>query len=343
MLQEKSKNDEDIQKRLTVLQQATERAENLTRQLMLFSKNDHLELTPLSPNRLIERLVPMLQNALGSKIKTYLKLGENIPLIRADEVKLCQVLVNLSANARDAMPKGGELIFTTEYGVFNPPGSVNSDAKKYVRISIIDSGSGIAAENIDRVFDPFFTTRDVSEWKGLGLSVAYGIMKGHNGEIIVESEAGKGTTIHLFFEALAETVEKNAVPDIKDPSQIPVPKGGNILVVDDEAMIRESLSDILKFLGYNVYIADGGNDALRIIRSNGDIHVAIIDFEMPGMDGIETINAIKQIDENIKIILSSGFANQEKVASVHENIQAFLPKPFQMDDLSETMEQILKN
>lgn len=343
LLKTASGNDENVQKRAAVLQQAVDRAASLTRQLLIFSRNDNFELAPLSPNSLIKRLVPMLQKALGSNINARLELGIGIPDISADEVKLCQVLVNLAANARDAMPDGGELVFRTDFTEQSLTGHENGHREKYVRITIVDSGCGISKENLNHIFDPFFTTHDVGDWKGLGLSVAHGIMKGHEGEIRIESEERIGTTVHLYFKPLAADVNSQEIPEVKDPSEIPAPPNGNILVVDDEEMIRESLGEILKFLGYNVYFADGGEDALKIVRNGETIHVAIIDFEMPKMDGIETIKAIKEIDENIKIILSSGFANQEKVADASDSIQAFLPKPFQIDDLSDTMSEILRN
>ena len=283
----------------------------------------------------------MLQRAFGEKIKLNLQLSPNLPAITGDESKLAQAFVNLALNARDAMPDGGEFRIETNVAEYAPPDQPEK-RKKYVHISVTDTGIGIPEKDLFNIFDPFFTTKSPRKHTGMGLAVVYGIVKSHNGFITVESKVRKGTTFHIYIDAALPTAKKTQPAAPKRSEKI-IDKSNRVLIVDDEALVRESLNDLLEHLGYNVIQAENGMEALTILEKNPDIQLAIVDFAMPQMSGIQTIRAIRKINPNIRIILSSGFADQERAVTPNSGIQAFLQKPVQLESLAETLEMVLKN
>lgn len=334
LLRAKAGDREEALKRASIIQTAAERAAELNRQLLMFSRTHEVNLAPLSPNQLIRRLAETLRNALGSRIKIELRLDPAAPPVNADETHLNQALMNLALNARDAMPQGGVLTFQTALQEFTPP---NGPAGRYVKISVRDTGAGIAPEHLDKIFDPFFTTKSVDQGSGLGLAVVYGIVQSHGGHIAVESRLQKGTAFHVYLKP-AEIAAPAAVP-----APAPAANGHeNILIVDDEAGIRETLSELLVTLGYNVLAAESGENALRIARSTPNIHVAIVDYTMPHMDGIATVKAIHRIDAKIRILLSSGYADQEKIIHKYSHIDGFLPKPYHMNEVAKILKETIR-
>lgn len=334
LLRAKAGDREEALKRAHIIQAAAERAAELNRQLLMFSRTHEVNLAPLSPNQLIRRLAETLRNALGSRIKLELRLDPAVPQVNADEAHLNQALMNLALNARDAMPQGGVLTFQTTLQEFTPP---TGSAGRYVRISVRDTGAGIAPEHLDKIFDPFFTTKSVDQGSGLGLAVVYGIVQSHGGHITVESRLNQGTAFHLYLKP----VEIAVLTAMQAPA--PATNGHeNILIVDDEAGIRETLRELLVTLGYNVLVAESGEKALRIARSTPNIHLAIVDYTMPHMDGIATVQAIHRIDANIRILLSSGYADQEKIIHKYSHIDGFLPKPYHMKEVEKILEETLR-
>ena len=327
-------------KRVNAIQTATKRATDLTRQMVIFTQSDQLNLRAISPNRIIERVATMLQRAFGDLIKVELALDAKIPGINGDESKLAQALVNLSVNARDAMPRGGTLTFRTTIDSYSQPGEA-TPPQKYVRITVEDTGIGIPEKHLFNIFDPFFTTKPPRKGTGLGLAVVYGIIKSHGGFITVESEENKGSKFHIFIEPVARKKAQQLPPQPKTSSE-PATKGTPILIVDDEPLVRESLRDLLNYLGYRVYEAEGGREAMQLFDKHREINIAIVDFAMPQMSGIETIRGLRSMDQSLKIILSSGYADQEKAVSRHKGIQAFLHKPIHLEKLSEVMESVLQ-
>ncbi len=331
-----ARNDRDIMKRIMIIQDTVERAADLTRQLLMFSRDQDVQLKPISPNQLIVRLAGMFRRTLGKHIEIITDLDPAIPFIKADETRLTQVLINLAVNSRDAMPEGGKLILKTALVPFSPDSTMKK--RKYVCISVTDTGEGIAPENLSKIFDPFFTTKSVGKGTGLGLSVVYGIIKSHNGFIDVESEPGQGTTFFIYFEPLKEIPKE---PPRKEEDDF-LYGDETILIVDDEEMIRESLKDILESLGYHIYTAADGKEALEIVQKNGKIHVAIVDYAMPGMNGIETIRRIREMNASIRILLSSGYAEREQIMNQNVRIDGFLPKPYHIKELARKIKKVLQ-
>jgi len=327
-----------VLRRINIIADATQRAADLTRQLLMFSRNQDIQLQILSPNELVSRLSEMFQRTLGKEFDIQLHLNPNIEDIEGDENRLTQVLINLALNARDSMPDGGEIIIRTRMSRYKNNSDMGRNSQEYVCISITDSGCGIKASDLDKIFDPFFTTKSVGKGTGLGLSVVYGIMQSHKGFVEVESELNEGTTFYLYFPPAREKSLLELPSDDKN-----LPKGSEtILIVDDEKMIRESVKDILESLGYEVLQAPSGMDAIRIVEKNKiKIQVAIIDMSMPKMGGIETIRKIREFDKNIKILLSSGHLEKEKLIPNDLDLEGVLPKPYRMSELALKIRQIL--
>jgi CheY-like chemotaxis protein len=278
----------------------------------------------------------MLKPSLGGDIEIHTELDQEVPVIYADETRISQVIVNLALNSRDAMPDGGILTIGLSSGVDIPENTEKGDAD-YICLYVKDSGHGIPKENISKIFDPFFTTKGVGNGTGLGLSIVYGIVKSHNGFIRVESEVGKGTSFYIYFEISDKPFQVNEQIEIDYQ-----PTGNeNILVVDDEEMIRESIKDILSALGYNIITAPSGKEAIAILRKHRRIHLAIVDYVMPKMNGIETIKRLKGINPNIKILLSSGHTDREQLKMKDSRIDGFLLKPYHISDLAKKIKNIL--
>ena len=331
--------NKEISRRAVIIQEAASRAADLTRQLLMFSRNQDVKLEPISPNQLMMRLASMFRRTLGKHIEVVTELDPAIPYIKADETRLTQVLINLAVNSRDAMPKGGVLTLRSATKLYTPDKTRNARKRKFVCLSVSDTGEGIPTEHLSNIFDPFFTTKMMGKGTGLGLSVVYGIIKSHNGYIEVESEPGRGTTVNMYFEPAKE------IPARIAPEEIEVYPAGHetVLVIDDEEMIRESLSDILHSLGYEVLIAESGEKGLQIVREKKAIHLAIVDFAMPQMNGIETIKKMRGINPKIRILLSSGHADRDKIMEEKIPIDGFLAKPYHITDLARKIKSVLKN
>jgi len=328
----------EVLKRAYTIQKAAERAAELNRQMLMFSRTHEVKLAPLSPNQLIREIVAMLRKALGKEITVQLKLDPAIPEINADDTRLSQVLMNLAINARDAMPEGGTITFLTAVEEYRPSANPEAQPGNYVKITVRDTGTGISKENLEKIFDPFFTTKSVDKGTGLGLSVVYGIIKSHEGYIEVESTPGKGTAFHLYFKRVEVIAEQPAEAQVSGYTN----GNENILVVDDEAGIRDMLGELLASLGYKVLLAENGNIAVETVRNNKEIFVAIVDYTMPKMNGIETIKAIHQIDGNIRILLSSGYADQARIIHKYPHIDGFLPKPYHINEVARIVKETLK-
>lgn len=331
-----SKDDKDVLKRISIINEAAGRAADLTRQLLMFAKNQDMKLEPVSIKQIILRLENMLKRTLGKNIEIKTELDDEVPIINADETRITQVIINLALNARDAMPDGGTLTLGISSRNEIPEPPEKPDAK-YLCLYIKDTGCGIPKENVSKIFDPFFTTKAVGDGTGLGLSVVYGIIKSHNGFIDVESTVGKGTTFYIYLEISRKPLPKSEQIEIDY-----YPTGNeNILIVDDEQMIRESIRDTLIALGYNTITAGSGKEAITILQRNPQIHLAIVDYLMPKMDGIETIKGLKEINPDIKILLSSGYADRERLQKIGSKIDGLLFKPYHISELSKKIRTLV--
>jgi PAS domain S-box-containing protein len=330
---------EDMQEVLT----AADRAANLTRRLLVFTRKEIVEVKPLDINELIRDLRRMLDRMISESIEFNLDLADQPLLVLADARMLEQVLMNMVTNARDALPVGGRLTITTSLGMVDEADvAVDESARpgNYVRITVSDTGQGMDAKTRSRIFEPFFTTKSLSEGTGLGLAISYGIIKQHDGYIKVYSEPGQGTEFNIYLP-----VSESAItPDRKTTDSVPV-RGGKetILVAEDDAAMRELSCRVLESFGYKVIPAQNGEDALtEFIKNRDRISLLLLDMVMPKKNGKEVAEAILKISPGIKIIFSSGYTMD--IIS-HKELEAagfkFLHKPYQAKELAKKVRQVL--
>jgi len=244
-------------------------------------------------------------------------------------------------NAWQAMPGGGDLTVKTENIIIDESYNTNFEVKpgKYVKISVADTGVGMDEVTRQRIFEPFFTTREMGRGTGLGLASVYGIIKNHEGFINVYSELGEGTTFTVYLPASGKAVVKE-----KRTYEKLVIGQGTILLVDDEKMITDVGKQIIKRLGYDVLTAGGGKEAIEIYKENQDkIDLVVLDMIMPVMGGGETFEKLKEIDSNVRVLLSSGYSLNSQASEIMAlGCAGFIQKPFYMKELSQKIAAILK-
>ena len=334
--------DDPLQPMIEEIYHAGERASNLTRQLLAFSRKQVTELKLTNLNIIVEDMGKMLGRLIGENVVMEMSTADKLGNIMADVGQVEQVLMNLVVNARDAMPSGGHLVIETgeiyldeEYArthVGLQPGS-------YAMLTVTDNGEGMSREVQERIFEPFFTTKDQGKGTGLGLSTVFGIVKKHNGHIYVYSEQGKGTTIKVYFPIAGGHVEERTLK-----KTTAMAKGSEtILVVDDEDSIRRLVSDTLEPLGYKIVEADCGEDALEKCRTGEEkIDLVLSDVVMPGMNGIEMIGTIKEMLPEVKTVIMSGYAENGLVnrSMVDPNI-TFINKPLLPVSLANRLRLVL--
>lgn len=323
---------------------ATQRAAALTRQLLLFSRKEMLQLRDLDLNRSINDMTKMLRRILGEDVQMTFKFAMQPLVIRADAGMMDQVLMNLAVNSRDAMPQGGMLIIETSAVDFDETvcaQSVHARAGSFVCLSVSDNGCGISAENLPRIFEPFFTTKEVGKGTGLGLATVFGIVQQHRGWVNVYSEVGQGTTFRIYLPRLASMSLQNP-----ERPALPALRGGNetILLVEDDNFLRPSICKILSQLGYHVLAARSGVEALSIWNQHHDeIQLLLTDLVLPGcMTGKAVGERLLLQNPKLKVIYASGYSAEivSKDFTMEEGVN-FLTKPFPEFKLAQTIRRTL--
>ena len=323
--------------------QAAERAANLTRQLLMFSRKQLAQRRLMDLNEAIKESGGMMRVLTGESIQVQLSCAPSLPSIYADSGMIQQILINLAANARDAMPKGGRLqIGSAAVEVAESECLRNPDAQpgRFVCLSVTDTGCGMEASTLERLFEPFFTTKAPGLGTGLGLATVYGIVKQHQGWIDVASEPGRGTTFRVFFPAASKAQDPEA------DSGAGTVRGGHetILVVEDEAPLRELVLEILQQYGYKTLEAGDGVEAFKIWSAQrGRIDLVLTDVMMPnGVSGRDLAEKIQAIDPRVKIIFTSGYPMDVLgPASAFKEGFVFLQKPYQPQLLVRTVRDCL--
>ena len=335
--------DPSFQDIMQIKQNAT-RAATLVRQLLAFSRRQTLRPQVLDLGDALSDLTMLLRRLIGEKVKLDLVHGRDLWPVKVDVSQFEQVIVNLAVNARDAMPEGGKLTVRTA----NVPAEESAQlaykglpAAEYVRIDISDTGTGIPADIRDKIFEPFFSTKEVGKGTGLGLSTVYGIIKQTGGFIYVDSEEGKGTTFHIFLPRHhpAQEVQPGSAaasePQVEAKPRIDLTGQGTILLVEDEEGLRSLNARGLRSRGYSVIEASNGIEALEALEEkNGAIDLVVSDVVMPEMDGPTLLKRMRGRNPDLRIIFVSGYAEDAFEKSLPENQQfAFLPKPFTLSQL----------
>jgi signal transduction histidine kinase/CheY-like chemotaxis protein len=311
---------------------ASERAANLTRQLLMFSRKNVMQPKPLDLREVVSQMSKMLQRLLGETIQLDLNAPAYIPLVHGDAGMIEQILMNLAVNARDAMPRGGTLTISTspveineEYAATHPEARPGS----FVCLRVTDNGTGMEAATLRHIFEPFFTTKEIGKGTGLGLATVYGIVKQHSGWVEVTSRLGVGTTFNIFFPAGAEMIGHTR-PGARADAAV---RGGKetILVVEDEPVLRDLAKLILDDCGYEVLSAATGAEALGVWdRHNGKVDLLLTDMVMPqGMSGMELAQRLLSVRPDLKVIIASGYSMEELDTDFLRNGHAvFLQKPY---------------
>ncbi|QQS47182.1 MAG: response regulator [Acidobacteriota bacterium] len=337
--------DENSQRWLSLVYKSAERGRDLIQQMVTFAKGTGGKQAPLQLRPLVADLENILAETLPSNVALRVEIPESPWTIIGDVTQLHQILINLSINARDAMPEGGTLTIRIEnVGLKDEDVNrfENAAPGNYVRITVADTGMGIPPRILDRIFDPFFTTKEKGLGSGLGLSIVLGIVRGYGGFVTVESEVGAGTTFHIHLPAQT-TVWLDAVSALT-----PVAgkgRGETILVVDDEEYICEVVKYTLESNGYKALVASDVEEAIILFQQNRDaIKLVLTDLELPNRDGLDTIREIKQQAPDIVIIATSGTRTTDKLIMAQQaGINSFLTKPFTAEKLLGALTSFLRD
>ena len=321
-----------------MIEKSAERGATLAGQLLAFSRKGKCFIQIVEVHQLIDDVVEILMRTLDRNITVRCFKKAHSSAVEGDPGQIQQVLMNLCINAKDAMPKGGCLILTTETVALDEAFCRGHDgllSGVFLEINVEDNGEGMSEDVKSRLFEPFFTTKEDGKGTGLGLAMVYGTVKGHGGVVKVYSEVGQGSVFKVLL------------PLKKDCSEMPVSAiekkaalgTGRILVVDDEDIIRELLGEMLVELGFNVISARDGAEGLKIYRKQWQqIDAVIVDMIMPGLSGREVFLEMKRVNPSVRVILSTGFTKEGAVQeTLNEGIAWFIQKPYRLEELSEAM------
>ncbi|MCP5104600.1 MAG: response regulator, partial [bacterium] len=332
-----SGNNENISRPLKRSEHAVSRTRNLTQQLLTFAVGGEPMKKTLSIVHLVEESVSL--SLRGSRIKCETSLPGELWSVEADEGQLSQVFNNLLINASQAMPEGGIVQITAENLSLGQSSETVRKDGKYVKICVKDNGIGIPAENLQKIFDPYFTTRE--KGSGLGLASSYSIVLKHHGYINVESKVGEGTVFCVYLPALGK---KTAVA--KEREDAVFKGGGRVLVIDDEEMLLAIAGDMLHFLGYESEVAFSGGQALEMYKqaktAGNPFDVVIMDLTIPGgMGGEEAIKKLLELDPDAAVIVSSGYSNSPVMANfANYGFKACIMKPYRIETLSHILQKV---
>lgn len=322
--------DEQDARMLDTLEQSARRGAGMVKQVLAFARGVEGERSILQVKHIVEEVEKIVTETFNRSIQILSSVPRNLWTIHGDATQLYQVLMNLCVNARDAMPLGGTLrIEALNTAIDEQYARMNIEATPgpYVVLTVTDSGTGIPPAIIDKIFEPFYTTKEPGKGTGLGLSTVVGIVKGHGGFVNVYSEPGKGSQFKVYLPA-AETSEH---PVERVQEEAPPPGDGRlILVVDDELGIRDITRSTLEFCGYRVLTASDGTEALALYARHGqEIRAVVTDMMMPYMDGPTTIRALRNLNPDVRIVAMSGLMENRKIVELLESKQVrFIQKPF---------------
>lgn len=320
------------------------RAAGLTRQLLAFSRQQTLRPQILQLPDIVSEISNLLKRLLGETVNLEIKHGRNLGPVRADPGQLEQVIVNLAVNARDAMPRGGTLTIQT-YAVSKADvrklGSEILPIADYTALSVSDTGTGIPPELISKIFEPFFTTKEVGKGTGLGLSTVYGIVKQSGGFIFADSRPGDGATFVIYLPVHRAEATTAPAPALGRQKPAETWGTGNILLVEDEDMVRAVAERALTRNGYTVTTASNGEEALAILNDRSDFDLLVSDVVMPVMDGPTLVRTARETHPGLPILFMSGYAEEQLRKMIDLDRIAFLPKPFSVQQLAEGVRDVM--
>ncbi len=338
-----AKNDPTLQNYTNMIFKTSDRAAELISKLLIFSRKGQHDVEAINVHEIIINTLKLLEHSIDKKVKISHTLSDETPIVMGDYTQLQNVFINLAVNARDAMPEGGTLTFSSETvyidDKYNKTHPLKLSSGTYIMISITDTGTGMDENVRKRIFDPFFTTKDAGKGTGMGLASSYGTMKKHNGSIEVYSEPGKGTTFKVYLP----------LSDDKDTSiaektgEILMKGSGSVLLIDDEEVMREVGSEMLSDLGYSVTTCNDGQEGVEYYRQHyKEVDYVILDIMMPNLDGYSCFQELKEINPDVSVIIASGYTIDGLASDlINEGARAFIQKPFDTIRLSKAIEKSL--
>lgn len=339
LLEKKTADDPKIKKYASTIINSSERASTLIIQLLNFSRKKLTEKEIININDLIKESLDFLSMNLKA-IHFDIQLYPSQILLQADKTKISQTLINLIINAKDAVETSSRPTITIKTSLTDISNQKNLLDGQYALIQVSDNGSGISRENLNKIFEPFFTTKGQGRGTGQGLAIVQEIIKDYNGRIEVESEIGRGTT----FTILLPVLEKESCQTIVEEKREPAAKlEGLVLLIDDEEVVREIGSDMLKTMGVKCLTAGNGTEGIEMFKKNSaEIKLVILDIEMPGISGEKVFHILKAINPEVKILIASGYGKEYLETTIFKSkISHFLPKPFKIEQLSYQVNRLL--
>ena len=338
LLERREDLDDKLQRQLGAIRYAAERGCGLTRQLLAFSRRQHLTPVTLNINDLIANFTPLLRQAVGEAVGLELDLSSETLCAEVDSAQLETALLNLVVNARDAMPQGGTLTIATNRGA--PPRQRRSSAASeggWIRIEVRDTGVGIPSGALERIFEPFFTTKDVGKGSGLGLSQVYGFVEQSGGQINVDSKPGEGASFQLFLKRSDKAVEPTEVRKPVGPAE----RGqGRLLVVEDDKDVLAVTVEMLSGLGYEVRTAQDAGSAIQLLQDGVPVDLLFSDVIMPGgRNGVELARLARNMRPELKVLLTSGYVGEANTLA--GDAFELIDKPYQRSDLAARLNGLL--
>jgi len=333
-----------LRKHVQEIKKAGERAASLTRQLLAFSRRQVLVPQVLDLNSVVGNVQKMLRRMIGEDIELATIPASDLGCVRADPGQMEQVIMNLAVNARDAMPEGGKLTIETanvELDESYTRSQIDAMPGSYVMLTVADTGCGMNAETLSHIFEPFYTTKEEGKGTGLGLATVYGIVRQSGGHIAVSSDLGHGTTFKIYLPR----VEEGVAPVVPGRAAVQLPRGKEtVLLVEDEAIVRDLVREVLQSSGYTVLVASTANEALRIGERHAPrpIHLMLTDVVMPEMDGPQLAARLARLFPQMKVLYMSGYA--ETAAARHSKLSLdapYLAKPFAPEVLARKVLEVL--
>jgi len=319
--------------------QAAERGANLTQRMLAFARRQELRPEAVEVPRVIDGMADMLRRSLGSTIEIRFDFAEALPAICVDPNQFELAVLNLSLNARDAMPQGGQLTITARNETANDGGGQGLTAGSYVRLAVSDTGMGMDEATLARAPEPFFTTKETGKGTGLGLSMVYGLAAQSGGAARITSQLKHGTTVELWLPVASKGTIASAISSATETPQATPTQAHRILVVDDDSLVAESTVSMLEHLGHSAILTTSCIAALEALRTEPQIDLVITDQVMPGMTGIELARRIRQLRPELPVILATGYS--ELVQRRSEPGLVTLDKPYHLEKLAAMISRVM--
>lgn len=346
LLLDEFKDNPKVFKKLGAIQKSAERGTMVTRELLGFARKGKYEKINFNLNDIIKEVTTILAVSIDKKITLKTDFEKDLWAIEGDKTQILQVLMNLVINSRDAMPGSGEIIIKSENSELKNAPHIDLKPGPYVHLTVADTGTGMSEELLRKIFDPFFTTKSIDKGTGLGLSMVYGIMKNHEGAVVVDSQLGCGTKMHLYFPKSTASIEISQKSDSVEPIERKMISIPVVLIAEDEEFLRDFYLDYFSkyFPSTKILFASNGEEAVEIFRSHREeLNLLLLDAVMPKLDGIRAFREMKKIDSSVRVIFISGYAESDSIAKLRqEGNVGFIQKPLESSKFLAEIEKLLK-